>query len=159
MTRWNWDVFGNVRKELEVKKKLLLQVEREAVISGANCKVRELKATINILLDREARLWSQRSRIFYLRNRDNNTKFFHNKATMRHRKNIIRGIFDESNSWHHQQDEISGVLLKYYQELFSTSNLVSSNATLTYVPHVITEDMNNMLTRYFLEGEVKMALK
>lgn len=39
------------------------------------------------------------------------------------------------------------------------SNLVSSNATLTYVPHVITEDMNNMLMGEFLEGEFKMALK
>ena len=94
-----------------------------------------------------------------MKNGDYNTKFFHSKATTRHRKNIIKGIFDESNSWHDQQDEISGVLLKYYQELFSMSNLVSSNATLTYVPHVITEDMNNMLMGEFLEGEFKMALK
>ena len=55
---------GMLRKNGRLKKKLLLQAEREAVSSGANYKVRELKAEVNILLDRKARLWSQRSRIF-----------------------------------------------------------------------------------------------
>jgi len=38
-------------------------------------------------------------------------------------------------------------------------NPKSSNATLTYVSHVIFEDMNNMLTGDFLECEVVTTLK
>ena len=49
---------GMLGKNWRLKKKLLLQAEREAVSSGANYKVRELKAEVNILLDRKARLWS-----------------------------------------------------------------------------------------------------
>lgn len=56
LSQWNRNVFGNVRKDLEKKKGLLIKAEREALINGSNYKIRELKAEINILLDREARL-------------------------------------------------------------------------------------------------------
>ena len=49
---WNRNIFGNVKLELERKQKMLVQVELEAVSSGLNCRVRELKHEINILLDR-----------------------------------------------------------------------------------------------------------
>ena len=49
---WNRNIFGNVKLELERKQKMLVQVELEAVSSGLNCRFRELKHEINILLDR-----------------------------------------------------------------------------------------------------------
>ena len=57
LTWWDLNVFGNVRKELEEKNKLLIQAEREATISRSNWRVRGLKSEINILLDKEARKW------------------------------------------------------------------------------------------------------
>ncbi|XP_075674998.1 uncharacterized protein LOC142644227 [Castanea sativa] len=60
---WNHNVFGNVRKELERKKSLLVQAEQAAIVNGQNQRVRELKDEVNLLLVREARLWSQRSQV------------------------------------------------------------------------------------------------
>ncbi|XP_065637373.1 uncharacterized protein LOC136070829 [Quercus suber] len=118
---WNHNIFGNVRKELMKKKALLVEAESAAIVSGQNGQVRELKEEINILLDREARMWSQRSRTLWLKNGDNNTKFFHCRATKRHRKNKIRGIMDENNTWRVESEEINLVLVNYYRKLFSTS--------------------------------------
>ena len=56
---WNWNIFGNVRLELQRKWKMLVQAELEAMSSGLNFRVRELKHEINILLDREAWMWKQ----------------------------------------------------------------------------------------------------
>lgn len=83
---WNKNVFGNVKRELENKKKALLEAKRKAWHSGLNFRVRELQLEINILLDREARMWNQRAHILWLSNEDNNTKYFHRKATHRLRK-------------------------------------------------------------------------
>ena len=47
----------------------------------------------------------------------------------------------------------------FYQELFTTANSTPSNATLDLIPHVITSEMNSMLTADFLECEVELALK
>ena len=60
---WNHNVFGSVRQELIRKKELLLRAKNEAMILRDNSRVRELKSEINVLLDREARMWAQRSRL------------------------------------------------------------------------------------------------
>ena len=80
---WNHNVFGNVRKELTKKKELLVIAKNEAQVHGQNARVRSLKEEINSRLDKEARIWSQRSHTLQLKNGDNNTKFLHCQATKR----------------------------------------------------------------------------
>lgn len=60
---WNMNVFGSVKQDLFRKKQLLIRVEFEALLNGNNTRVRQLKSKINELLDREARMWVQRSRL------------------------------------------------------------------------------------------------
>ena len=43
---WNKNVFGNVRKELEKLRKLLLKAKEEAILRGDNTRVRQLKKEI-----------------------------------------------------------------------------------------------------------------
>ena len=43
-------------------------------------------------------MWYQRSRVLWLSKGDNNTAFFHNKATKRFRKNLIKGIKDQNGA-------------------------------------------------------------
>ena len=92
LTWWNNNCFGNVRMTVADKKKLLAAAELEAMRSGNNSRVRLLKTEVNVLIDRESRLWSQRSRVLWLSKGDSNTKIFHSKATKRLRKNSILGI-------------------------------------------------------------------
>ena len=40
-----------------------MKAEREAILSGNNVQVRQLMAEIEVLLDREAIMWQQRSRL------------------------------------------------------------------------------------------------
>ncbi|XP_050259980.1 uncharacterized protein LOC126705069 [Quercus robur] len=96
---WNRNVFGNVRRELEKAKKMLIKAEREAILSGNNFQVRHLKAEIEVLLDKEAIMWQQRSRLLWAREGDRNTKYFHSCATRRHRKNLIESIRDDEGVW------------------------------------------------------------
>lgn len=44
---WNYNIFGNVRKELAKKKELLIQAKKEAQVTGLNTQVRALKEEIN----------------------------------------------------------------------------------------------------------------
>ena len=81
-------------RELEIKKNQLAWAENEAMVSGNNTRVRSLRMEINLLQDQESRLWCQRSRVLWLSKGDNNTTFFHSKATKRFRKNLIKGIRD-----------------------------------------------------------------
>ena len=155
---WNQNCFGNVRKELENKKSLLTQAELVAQESGNNQRVRELKAEIDILKEREACMWRQRSKVLWASKGDCNSKFFHSQATKRFRKNTIRGIKDETDQLHTNPDGIASVLNKFYQELFETSNLTHVDEVLSYVLPCITDEMNRDLVANFEEWEVAAAL-
>ena len=61
--------------------------------------------------------------------------------------------------WRVQSEEVSAVLIKYYQELFSSSRPNGSSAVLDHVPHVIIDEMNASLCREFMECEVVVALQ
>ena len=137
----------------------MIQVKKEAMISSSNLQLRELKAEISALFDRESQIWSQRSRVQWLSNGDQNTRYFHSRATKKHRENLIVGIRDASQSWLDNLEKIAPVLLKHYEELFSSTTSISSSAILDRIPWVITNDMNSTLLAKFLEWGVIQALQ
>ena len=112
-----------------------------------------------MLLDREARMWAQRSRLLWASQGDKNTKYFYSWATKRFRKNHIGRITDEQDAWRVQPKEVSAIVVNYYHELFSSSTIDSLSSVLDHVPQVITEEMNASFTREFKEDEVLIALK
>ena len=104
-TRWSRECFGNIKQELEKKKKLLSQAKRRAVQGvGGSDLILQLKNEINSLMEKEERMWRQRSRALYLKEGDWNTRFFHCRATKRKRRNSISGIKNHEDEWCTQSD-------------------------------------------------------
>lgn len=81
--------FWECQTRITEKEKITDSTKREVVISGNNSRVRELKTEINILLDRKAWMWSQHSHVLKLAHGDNNSRYFHMKATQRYQKKKI----------------------------------------------------------------------
>lgn len=111
---WSGKSFGNVRREIEKKQKHLVQVEVQAIRGGNPNRVRQLERDINLLMYKKAKMWAQRSRVLWLKDGDNNTRFFHSKASQRRQKNYITGLFDDSGSWTTQPTRISTTVMIFY---------------------------------------------
>lgn len=84
LKHWSKVHFGNVRSKLNLKKRLLVEAEEEAMQSGDSAQIRSLEAEINDLLDKESCIWLQRSKVLWAKNRDQNSKYFHRRATQRY---------------------------------------------------------------------------
>uniref|UniRef100_A0A2N9J2G5 Zinc knuckle CX2CX4HX4C domain-containing protein n=1 Tax=Fagus sylvatica TaxID=28930 RepID=A0A2N9J2G5_FAGSY len=96
---WSRRSFGSVTRQLREKKQELAKAEEEAIKGGSLDRIRKLKAEVNFLLEREERLWRQRSRVMWLSEGDRNTRYFHGRASQRRRRNKILGLKDEDGVW------------------------------------------------------------
>lgn len=104
LTCWSRQAFGNVKRGIERKRKELSKAEQRAIRGGDPRHMNALQEEINLLLDKEATMWRQRSKILWLRDGDKNTKFFHSKASQRRRRNYITRLHDVGGNWcTHQQ--------------------------------------------------------
>lgn len=54
--KWSREHFGSMKNELMLKRKMLAEVEKEAMLSGCNNRVRELKLEIDTLMGKENRM-------------------------------------------------------------------------------------------------------
>ena len=85
--------------------------------------IRSLKNTgieLNCWIDKEDDMSRQRSRISWLQSGDRNTRFFHEKASARYKKNFIDGLLDEDGRWLDGDEHVEELLLQYYEWLFTS---------------------------------------
>jgi hypothetical protein len=88
---WKREHFKSVRKEIE-KNRTLLEALKEAIDEASMSARTGLEKEMDELLYREEIHWMQRSGIAWLREGDQNTKYFHRRASWRKKKNKIHKL-------------------------------------------------------------------
>ena len=159
LMEWSKRSFGSVRKQLGEKSKLLENAEFAAARGADYEPVRLLKLEVNELLDKESLMWQQRARALHLKCGDQNTRFFHNKASQRFRRNRIMGLLDDSNSWCTETKQVADIIVGFYSSLFTSARPTNAQGILEVIQPIVTEEMNTNLTREFTRQEVDLALK
>ncbi|KAF2301217.1 hypothetical protein GH714_020887 [Hevea brasiliensis] len=101
------------------------------------------------LLRRKESYWRQRAKEFWLKEGDQNTKFFHRKATIRQRKNRIDRLKDDNGNWCDWSTGLEAMITDYFKNIF-TSNAGSSNDIIDLVPALVTDDQNVDLMKPWL---------
>ena len=119
---WSKDHFSNVKEQIAIKKKLLWKAKEEAAKGGSYGVVVQLWRELNVLLDKESKMWRQRARTQWVAKGDKNTRYFHGVATQRQRKNFIKGIKDGDGVWQSDEDVVLATFMEFYTRLFTQSH-------------------------------------
>lgn len=85
-------------------------------------------------------MWSQRSRVNWLKYGDRNTKFFHQYAKQRGKVNKIDGILGEDNKWRTGKVEIGSVFVDYFRGLFTSGGGTLDESIFEAVDSRISHD-------------------
>ncbi|XP_050290252.1 uncharacterized protein LOC126728482 [Quercus robur] len=159
LKKWSMRNFGSVRKELDLKKKEIVQAEKEAMRSGLNFWVRELLLELNKLREKEARMWMQRSKVQWAKHGDRNSKYFHARTTQRLRKNSISTLKKGDGTWCGDQTKVADTIVAYFQDLFKSANPINLESTTQFIYPIISDEMNASLVANFEAMEVQEAIK
>ena len=95
----------------------------------------------------------------WLKDGDQNTKFFHGKAAQRRRRNYFKMLRDALGKWCTQQDQVVDTIVNFYQDLFTTSNPSDFEEVADTIPQLVTHEMNDMLLAESKVEEVESALR
>ena len=111
------------------------------------------------LLRVEEKMWQQQSHVHWMVSSDKNTSYFHNRASQRFQRNNILELRDPQGRLTSGNDEVSRMIVEYYNKLFTSSNLHDIEEVVQFTKRVVTEDMNSCLIRNFSKDEVEIALE
>jgi hypothetical protein len=110
------------------------------------------------LLYGEEMLWIQRSRISWLKEGDRNTRFFHQKAKWRARRNKIKKLKDNDGVWKEVPSEMERMASSYFKEIFTRDPSLNADAIINMTQEKVTVDMNDDLCKDFSDEEISDAL-
>ena len=157
LVAWSRVTFGNARNRLDARQGELIDLMESG--HGPNMeRIHEVKKEINELLHHEEVFWRQRSRSIWLLAGGKNTKFFHQRASQRRRKNNIVGLYDRFGVWQTEEDQIGNIAEEYYKQLYTSTNSMDVEEVIEAVDQRVTEEMAQSLTQAYSEEEVKTAL-
>ena len=157
LQKWNWEVYGNVSKNLKNKQHRLQQLEALNMLHETAGEIKELRKEINEVLNREELMWTQRSRALWMKCGVRNTQFFHATVTQRQRNNKIEGLWDSSGWWCEDQGKVEEIILEYFSSIYSTEQAEFQEPNLEAMTRILTE-MNALLLEEFKAEEVRTAL-
>ena len=114
LKEWNQSTFGHVRNTLTKKLKELQFVEEVGgYTTNPNC-VYQLRSDIDKLKRREECMWKQWARTAWLNEGDQNTRYFHCRASQRYKRNYITGLENEDGLWMEDEAEMGQIVEKYF---------------------------------------------
>ena len=157
LVAWSKSTFGNTRTRLTEKQQVLEELVAQGYESNQE-RINILRREINELIHHEEVYWRQRSRSIWLPACDKNTRFFHQRASQRKKKNTIKGLHDKDGVWQTDMGKITSIVEEYYDDLFKAQTQRHMERVLEVVENVVTDDMAQSLTQPYSEDDVRRAL-
>ncbi|WMV58251.1 hypothetical protein MTR67_051636 [Solanum verrucosum] len=161
LKEWSKSNFG----ELTSKKNSLLEELAEIDLIQETRELTEdeviIRATIVVELEELAKneesKWRQKSRVLWLKQGDNNTRFFQRMATAHRRINTIDRLIDRGEVVE-DPVEIRNTVINFYKELYTESEEWRPNFDLMECP-TISQEEKDWMQRPFTESEVLQCLQ
>lgn len=112
LTKWNKLSFGNVQRQLQQAKTKLQRLQETNPTHLNKDAFKEAHKEVHCWLERNEILCRQRSKALWLKAGDQNTKFFHTKASYRRKNNFISRLKDGEGVW--KEGEAKDQLIVHY---------------------------------------------
>ncbi|XP_057746261.1 uncharacterized protein LOC130965520 [Arachis stenosperma] len=119
--QWNHNIFENIFNQKRILLSRLKGIQNSPRYGRSEFLDNledDLNKELEVILDREQMFWIQKSKETWMVEGDRNTKYYHNKAIIRRRRNKIFKLRDSGGSWIDNLDNLKGHVCAYFKHLF-----------------------------------------
>ncbi|XP_050263997.1 uncharacterized protein LOC126708238 [Quercus robur] len=125
LKKWNKEEFGDLAFRKKCLLSDLLGLDAREDLSGLShedqTRRTQIKGEIAHLASLEEISWRQKSRFLFVKEGDNNTRFFHRVANSYRRTNYLRGI-EVDGVLYEDEEEVRSKVVHFYQSLYTESD-------------------------------------
>ncbi|KAH1046234.1 hypothetical protein J1N35_037018 [Gossypium stocksii] len=117
LKEWNRNVYGHIGVCKWKLVQPLSHIQKEIERSDSETFLKremDIREELEEMLNHEELLWKQKSRCDWLKLRDRNTKFFHNRTMYRRKVNRINALRNRNGEWLYDLDEIQSEVVSYF---------------------------------------------
>eukprot|EP00253_Pinus_taeda_P035656 PITA_35656 len=163
---WNHIVFGNIFQEKAIIEQKLEQIHKEGIAGrrdeNYSEQEKELTQQWHTRCKQEETLWKQKSRVLWLKEGEQNTKFFHRSAIDYRNANKILELKNNNGEILRNHNDISMLLSNHFDDIAQepTVNREAAIQEITIaIPRLITEEQNWSLRKKITMEEVEEAVR
>jgi hypothetical protein len=150
--------FGAVRSELRKLRRDLQAYRADSSRVSPSYEEQKIEQRIVELSFCEEVMWRQRARVQWLKEGDKNTKFFHQKASNRKKKNCITRLVKDDGTVCDNSPALEQHAKEFFVDLYQAEAVIGIEEVLSHVPCKVTGEMNEILNAPYSGKEVKEAL-
>ncbi|KAH1096965.1 hypothetical protein J1N35_013886 [Gossypium stocksii] len=118
----------------------------------------DTKIQLNFEIDKDERYWEQRARLNWLKLGDKNTTFFHNSATQRRKRNLIRKLKNDEGRETEAIHEMEVIARSYFQNLFTAEGAENYDYVMSGIDRCVFAEDNLNLTAAYTSDEIREAV-
>ncbi|GAA0167907.1 hypothetical protein LIER_22744 [Lithospermum erythrorhizon] len=150
LKRLNYDEFSNISYRVK---------EKSIELEIANEKVYELTKDYERFYKAERELYQSKARISWYTNGNASTSLFHKSIKCHQSRNRLVHIQDDVGLLIEDYDRVKGIIVEFYQKLFSTSSTTDNSFDITQIVRKrITEEEAIMLSEQISVEEIEEAM-
>ncbi|CAH9072676.1 unnamed protein product [Cuscuta europaea] len=158
---WNLESFGNIFDDIKTCESEVLEAEKDFENDPTPENREKWSHYRSLLVAKykiERKFWKQKANIKWLKEGDANTIFFHSYAKMRKKMYTINSIQNTEGEPVNALPDIASAAIHFFKDLYSVEPTVSLEQIQKYIPKIISEEDNYMMTKLPEEEEVKAAV-
>lgn len=157
MAKWGFKFFHKFREKVKLQKQKLDELVNKTDDEGLAKYFLE-KEKLEELLCQEELYWKQRAKMFWLAEGDQNSNFFHAKATSRKILNYISYLIDDTGRRVDNQEDMCEIVKEYYKKVFTSESMMPRSQT-TEGESIVTVEQNRGLVAELTFEEFELAIK
>lgn len=155
---WNRSSFGNIQTNIDNIKVELEITNKRARYSNKAADLAKLRKDLSIWYATKEKFWKDKSRDQNIALGDRNTRYFHNKAKQRFRRNRIEIIKNDKNEWLDNRKDTSERNTDHFKKIATSVTPEMDQNMINLIPSCITQIDDDMLCTTPFEHEIKHIL-
>lgn len=145
---WSKSQFGDIHAKVKDYEERINIAEEELICQNSNdarSKLHRLNVEYKRFLKLEESILRQKSQIYWFKDGDANTRYFHVLLRGRRRKLFIHRVKDEEGDWIQGDEEIVEAACNHFQQIFTSEDKLINEEVLNCIPEMVNQDQNEML--------------